>query len=510
MRGCDVPQPLLATKIDLEISLRCTLSLSKCSSVETSLKETVAQTRLSHRLFRLVAVGRLFQAHISIVILVAAMTDSDDPVVASYDVFFTQSPVNNRTIQSIGNSSSPRVLVLQYPAYRPSSRPYNASRLQKPSELRLKPNTGLVEIDVPIVTSEHYNQDAGARYGKAISDSKTLHGKTSHGLAGGFHMGPSQTASLREVPAHDGAPADASAISSQTLGGKIADSSERDPIYLLGSLKNGTVHLSHLDGVMQMRPQLHHLDAEEELNQKRFQVGSTGAAVKVKTGTEPGPAKVESRAIEIKLKDTKDEGRDRTLNENARLLRDIQIDSWRSHSWVDQDESAARAARSRLLSNADPNDAARSTGSGSLKSSLSNGDWLDRMSAPREDGKKSLLAKLRGRERERARRKKAEEEKRTRSKATEAETNLGAGPILVQSPDSEASTAEMTDGELDNSGGPGGGGASDVNMEDAIEIKEEPETAIEPFAAAASTAKSTRKRGRPKKIQSTAPIDVDD
>ena len=436
------------------------------------------------------------------------MTDPVDAVVASYDIFLAPptADTSNRPGCSVTQPSSAKLLVLQYPAYRPSSRPYNSAKSQKPSELRLKPNTGLVEVDVPIFTHEHYNEESGSRYGKALSDSRTLHGKSSHGLAGGFHTGSSQVSSLGDIPAYGDTNTRSPPLKTQTLGGKIAEPSERDPIYFLGSFKHDSIHLSHLDGVVQMRPQLHHLDAEEDINQKRFQVGGTGPIVKPKAVSEPGPSKLESRAIEIKLKDTKDDGRDRTLNENSRLLRDIQIDIWRSHSWVDQAQAPSHVVRNTL----DDVSPAR------LRSSLSNGDWLDKMSAPREDGKKGLLAKLRGRERERARRKKAEEEKKQKSRASEAGLPPGTGPIMDQSSDSEASSADATDVEMERGADNIISGNMDVDMEDGIEIKEDPETLIGQSRVAGehggepSTSKSTKKRGRPKKAQPPAPIEIDD
>ena len=442
------------------------------------------------------------------------MSDSSDPVVASYDVFLAPPAGVDPSGSSMTQSTSPEVLVLQYPAYRPSSRPYSAAKSQKPSELRLKPNTGMVELDVPILTHEHYNQDSGTRYGKAISDSKSLHGSSAYGLAGGFHAGSSQAASLCEIPAHNDVEVNAPALGTQTLGGKKVQPSERDPIYFLGSLQHDSIHLSHLDGVVQLRPQLHHLDAEEEINQKRFQVGGNGPGVKAKAAAEPGPSKLESRAIEIKLKDTKYEARDRTMNENTRLLRDIEMDSWRCHKWVDQDHDASYTARDKTLVDKKSRDTTPDASASKLRSSLSNGDWLDKMSAPREDGKKGLLAKLRGRERERARRKKAEEEKKQKLKASGAGSHPGMGPLMEQSSDSEASSADATDVEMEKRVSENVGRNTDVHMEGAIDIKEEEDAGVEDPSTGQtggpSSPKLAKKRGRPKKVQPTAPIEVED
>jgi hypothetical protein len=425
--------------------------------------------------------------------------DIDDPIVASYNVFLTKPGDLNKASANPSSASdrSPKVLVLQYPAFRPSSKPYNAAKSQQPSELRLKPKTGLIEIDVPLLTQENYNADLGERYGKAMTDSKTLHAKSSHGLAGGFYAGSGQSAPLQQVPAFsDPNPT----LTTQTLGGKIVEPGERDPVYFLGIVKDGSMHLSHVEGVVQVRPQLHHLDAEEQLNDKRFQAQSGPRA---KAGADAGPSKLESRAVEMKLKDTKEETRDRNLNENAKLLREIQMDTWQTHKWADQDNDAALDVMSKLATVQTSID----SGSPQLKSALSNGDWLDRMSAPRENGKKGLLAKLRGRERERARRKKAEEEKKLKAKAPGDRPPPGTGALMEQSSDSEASSQAATDNELE---------PDLVPLDDDIEIKEEPESSARATRGAQNTAsgesdpKPAKKRGRPKKPSTVSAMDLDD
>ena len=381
-------------------------------------------------------------ANVTLLILLTKMTDPDDPVVASYDVFLAGPAMAHTSDPSVNQSTSSKVLLLQYPAYRPSSRPYNAAKSQKPSELRLKPNTGIVEIDVPILTREHYNQDSGTRYGRAISDSKILHGSLAHGLAGGFHAGSSQATSLRENPAHDDTEASSPSLSMQTLGGKVTEPSERDPIYFLGSLRYNSIHLSRLDGVVQLRPQLHHLDAEEEISQKRFQVGVNGPSAKTTAEAEVGASTLESRAIEVKLKDTKYEDRDRTMNENTRLLRDIQVDRWRSHNWVDQDHNASHTARDRILVDSELHDLSLNGNYDQLRSSLSNGDWLDKMSAPTRGWQERSARQAHEVESENGHAVRKQKRRRSRKSRDDRyrTSNPGTGPLMEQSSDSEASS----------------------------------------------------------------------
>jgi hypothetical protein len=413
------------------------------------------------------------------------MTEDDDPVVASYDIILNNPSAQNPPPTDSNNTPIDHTFVLQYPAHRAPHRPYTTATEQKPLALRYKTKTGIVEVDVPILTSENYNHQVGSRYGTAVAESRIARVGGTYGLSGGFNSGPTQPAALHDIPAHNGADRGATPLTAQTLGGKIAKPTEKDPLYFLGALRGGALHLSPLDAVVQLRPQLHHIDAEEELAQRRMQVNGPNTG-KTKTGPDGAP-KIESKAIELKLKDNKEDPRDRSLNANTRLLRDIQIDPWQKHRWVEQSEEASHAAiEAEVYGNLDNTNT-------SLKSTLTNGDWLDRMSAPREDGKKGLLAKLRGRERERARRKKAEEERKRHSKAA-ATSDATRGPLLEQSSDSELSSPEASDLEDDVD--------QDVTMQGtvdrAIEIKEEPQ--IADTTSSVPTTAAPKKRGRPKKV----------
>ncbi|EXJ78561.1 hypothetical protein A1O1_08962 [Capronia coronata CBS 617.96] len=426
------------------------------------------------------------------------MADQDDPVIASYDVYLT------KPLSPTAKEAASRLYVLQYPSHRPYSKPYNAARSQAPTSLRLKPNSGFLEVDVPILTQEHYNEHAGEKFGKGVAESRTLQAGGSHGLAGGFSAGSTQL-KFRDIPMHDQLNNPVQYLTTQTLGGKIVAPSPRDPIYLVGSFKKKQLHLSHVDAVVQMRPQFHHIDAEDELAQKRLQAANGTGPAKQKPGLEAPPPKVESKAIEIKIKDNKDDAKDRGLNENARLLRDIQMEDWDHHDWVDEDESDSQTVFTTHLQLPD-NTAQTSV---RLRSLLSNGDWLDRMSAPREDGKKGLLAKLRGRERERARRKKAEEEKRQRQKDATGGTQAGHGTLPDMSSDSDLSTPEASESEPDE----------DVTMTEAdnvnrVSIKEEPAatSSVATVGASGAPAQGTgtatpKKRGRPKKNQDPSAVD---
>ena len=337
-----------------------------------------------------------------------------------------------------------------------------------------------------MLTHEHYNAATGTKYRKALQTSRVTTEGGTHGLAGGFHAGTSGFAqtfqSLNDLPARNGDNCEPEEeLQFQTLGGKIKPAAPGDPFYMLGSFRDDGLHLSRLDALVQMRPQLHHVDAQDEIDRKRTSLANVTGNQKPKANLEAGPPKIETKAIDIKVKNANDDGRDRGINANAKLLRDIQAELWQSHGWVDESEDASTTKFDERLHHADTEFAAQ------LKSKLSNSEWLDKMSAPREagHGKKGLLAKLRGRERERARRKKNEEEK-----ARKAQEQAAKGGLVVQG--SLQQEADTDDSELTDLTESDEEDVVMIDMTNDVEVKEEPEPAPAPAPA-------PKKRGRPPK-----------
>lgn len=159
-----------------------------------------------------------------------ASTD-DDPVIASYDVFLTDSEISR--------------YVLQY-MDRHESLPYNERRGQKPTALRMKPSTGLVEVDVPINTRESYVADKGLRYGEAMKKSRSARDGGAYGMAGGFTAGSLAAGGARvksegngdiEVLDKKKIVDTSSLIRTQSLGGRIKPPEEGDPVYMLATFK---------------------------------------------------------------------------------------------------------------------------------------------------------------------------------------------------------------------------------------------------------------------------------
>ena len=140
------------------------------------------------------------------------------------------------------NPEGKRLLLLQFPG-RNRYKPYNSARKCKPSEVRMKSGTGLVEVDIPIQLTSPHDRDKGRKFAQALRQSKTLQTGGEYGLAGGFgvnvqarHTRPANQAPAD--PAEGRLEDDGGSITSLTLGGRLRVSKSNDPIYAIGIFKD--------------------------------------------------------------------------------------------------------------------------------------------------------------------------------------------------------------------------------------------------------------------------------
>lgn len=150
--------------------------------------------------------------------------DDDDPITASYPVFLNPALPLGR-----------RLLVLQHP-----NRTDESGTRPPPSELRLKAESGMVEVDMPLDYTEAYDRDKGLRWGRTLQMSMAAKNGGSHGLAGGFGFGAVQQRGSgsgaggrkrSEVDAEDlidwnEAIRQDKVLRTQTLGGQYPDADE--------------------------------------------------------------------------------------------------------------------------------------------------------------------------------------------------------------------------------------------------------------------------------------------
>lgn len=365
--------------------------------------------------------------------------EDNDPVVETYDLYLTPS-VKSVGAASLNPESSiiPKFLLLQYPDRR-QTQPYKASTHQKPASFRLKPRTGLVEVDVPIDTENNYNASKGDQYASSICRSKILSAGGSQGLAGGFNTGPPVSSNQRDMDIIS-QPGD-NKLHTQKLAGKIKQPAEGDPVYMLGYLKDNAIHLNRLDALVQLRPQLPHLDAGDEVQR---------IVERTKVKKEPGEtsSKSQARAVEMKISRVEKTPEEAARARNEALLQSIQEEKWTTYRWHDHDTFESACQYDKCLRMPFADDAVQ------LQASMDNSAWLDVISAPRIDpgtgkaGSMGLMGKVKGREREKRRRKNSEKRRRQREQAsaitfTTADMRADEEEIESEETDSESEGSEQ-------------------------------------------------------------------
>jgi DNA-directed RNA polymerase-3 subunit RPC5 len=232
------------------------------------------------------------------------MDDDDDPVVAEYDVYITP------------ETEAQQLYVLQY-LNRPPDQPFTKATQSEPAELRLKKESGFVEVDVPIDIHHNYNRPAGVRWGESLRKTRGF-GQRAFGIASGFERTMPRATNRA---GGEGAPAAPTAVdvdddnleeyvthfedanekghvlNSQTFGGQIIKDEGKGPSYMLGTFRDGRhhflfwgvmltgpdqLHLTRLNGLVQLRTQFHHLDASAQLEavaRRREKESQEGAKV---------------------------------------------------------------------------------------------------------------------------------------------------------------------------------------------------------------------------------------
>ncbi|KAK9243454.1 Sin-like protein conserved region-domain-containing protein [Lipomyces tetrasporus] len=158
--------------------------------------------------------------------------DDDDPIVRSYPIYLSSRLASN-------------LHIFQYPV-RPNTRPYTGSQGEPVLDIRLKPDSGLVHVDVPIDTTKFYDHEKGEKWG---------------------------------------------AVDRQTLGG-VMNKSEG---YMIGIFKDGELHLTPVKGTCQLRPSFTYVDRDVQ------------AEKEIARSVKQDPAKPkEIRAVQMTVKSSDD------------------------------------------------------------------------------------------------------------------------------------------------------------------------------------------------------------
>lgn len=295
----------------------------------------------------------------------------DDPIISSYDVYIKPQWDDNR-----------QLYILQFPN-RSSTEDYSSTNASLPLELRIKPRSGLVELDVPLDAWTNYDRSKGALWGESLRKSTALKSNTgtgglggSHGLAGGFGIGgvapaPGRGRQAQEDPVaaqqeilddFEQGISQGRVMTRQTLGGQTVPKESASPKYYIGAFRQGQLHLSPVDEMVQMRPQFHHIDATAELERlarPRAEVAATQGA----------------RAVHMTVKAVGEEGEAR--ESMAERIRAAQEEKWRKMRYIDDNSDAAWETFEELFVR-DTETLPR------LESGIEDKVYLDEISAPRD------------------------------------------------------------------------------------------------------------------------------
>ena len=168
----------------------------------------------------------------------------NDPVEKEWAIFLNPPPKNRH------------VVVLRYP-HRSSGDPYLARRGQQPLEIRIKPRSGLVEVDIPLhIHQKTYDKHRGIMYGEAVRTNEILQAGGSFGVRGGLGNAvatnrrsmdndgrkngpePSDEELLDDI---DRANANGHVMNKITMAGVITPWEETDPVYFLATFKQNSI-----------------------------------------------------------------------------------------------------------------------------------------------------------------------------------------------------------------------------------------------------------------------------
>ncbi|KAK3502472.1 Sin-like protein conserved region-domain-containing protein [Neurospora crassa] len=269
----------------------------------------------------------------------------DDPIVATYNVFIKPPLPQDR-----------KLVVLRYvtkTAQDPSS-----IKPPRINGFRVKPETGIYEVDIPLETSDGYNKDKGIAWGVALAKSMESKKGGSLGLAGGFNIG-GQGGSARGGPGAGGASgrrggnsggadddeaqnlswpeavAQGKAIIDQKLTG--SRSAGEDYVkHMVGVFQGNNLHLTPVTSLVQLRPVAPYLDAATE-QERLARLGPSAA------GGAGGPADKQAagRAIHMSIKSSDSGAAGAAAETMADRLRAVQTEPWHNLKWYHDEHGEA-------------------------------------------------------------------------------------------------------------------------------------------------------------------------
>ncbi|KAK3985921.1 DNA-directed RNA polymerase [Cladorrhinum sp. PSN332] len=266
--------------------------------------------------------------------------DQDDPIINSFDVFIKPTLPDNQEL-----------VVLQYI----TKKSHDPAAIAPPHvlEMRVKPESGFYEVDVPIDISQAYDKNKGMAWGDALHKSKEAKKGGGHGLSAGFNLIPTNQSGSsrgrRGGAAGENQPQMIWAeqarldrvLRKQTLGGhRSAGHITKD---MIGVFQGQNLHLTPISSFVMLQPQFHHIDAatEQEKLGRQNSAAAGGAGV---AGDKPG-----GKAIQMTIKSAMDNA-DGVVSESIiDRLNASQREPWKKMDWAHEDSEAAWEAYNQSL-----------------------------------------------------------------------------------------------------------------------------------------------------------------
>ncbi|OAL54391.1 hypothetical protein IQ07DRAFT_530563 [Pyrenochaeta sp. DS3sAY3a] len=294
--------------------------------------------------------------------------EDDDPIVAEYDVYITP------------DDPARQIYVLQYVNREPNN-PLTAENNSHPVEMRIKPEAGFIEVDVPIDVTHNYDRVAGVKYGEALRKTKGF-GQKAYGIASGFERtmpraanrsgeGPSTAPIAPEdddniedyVNNFEDANEKGHVLNVQTYGGQIFPQNPHGPTYMVGTFRDNELHLSKIDAIVQLRTQFHHIDATSQLD---------AAARRREKESQEGTKPAEPKAFLPTVKNT---GGDTPAETTAAFMKAAHQEPWTRLQYHDENSDPAFDQFQDRLFLKNTAEAPK------LRSTLNNAQFLDAISA---------------------------------------------------------------------------------------------------------------------------------
>ena len=321
-----------------------------------------------------------------------AARTAEDPVTAEYDVFITP-------------ALQKQIFLLQYPN-RDRQKPYNVRSGKQIDQLRIKPKSKHLELDINLNTERNYNKYQGLKWGNAMQTGKQLQNDdATYGIASGFsgHR-PRSTANRTPIKGQADrefdlqndlatfydAERENKVLVTQTLGGQIANHDGPDeagkPLYFVGAFRGSELHLTKVDATVQMRPQFHHVDAEDQRNRlaatREYAAAVTaGAADGMEASGESRKPVEQARIVHQTFRaSTNPKGElEQREHETKLALQAAEEEPWTTLEWVDEDDEEAYEVWNERMFVQDTEGCVR------LQGVMSDEDFLDEISTPRRE-----------------------------------------------------------------------------------------------------------------------------